>query len=43
MAARMPGQGAVKAPHRHPSPRRAIFVNGILVERPDEDAPPAAA
>jgi hypothetical protein len=42
MAGRVPGQHTVKAPHRRPDPRRVIFVNGILVERPDEDAPPTA-
>jgi hypothetical protein len=39
MAGRVPGRGADTAPHPRPDPRRAIFVNGILAERPDEDAP----
>jgi hypothetical protein len=30
MAGRVPGQYAIKAPHRHPGPRRAIVVNGTL-------------
>jgi hypothetical protein len=42
MAGRVPGQYAVTAPHRRPGPRRAIVVNGILAERPDEDALPTA-
>jgi hypothetical protein len=43
MAGHVPGQGAPTAPHlAAPVRPEATFVNGILAERPDEDAPPAA-